>query len=529
MDGGSAESGAVDASLIRQSFAQEVAKSGGLYIMTRLLLLVFAVLLGPAFSSAAAERPNILWIYLEDVSGWFSCYGDEVIDTPNIDALAKSGVRYDRFYTPAGVCSTTRSAIITGMMQTTIGAHEHRSCRPDLRGLSMGAEYDRNDLPEGMKTLPETFRDNGYWTFNEGGKDDYNFTYSVDEMYDATPGRGWGPTAFLAGKCLEGKPADEPFFGQIQLGGGKLGGRAVKTIDPAVVPVPPYYPDIPEVRTEIAHHYDCLLKTDEHVGQIIAKLKADGLYENTLIFVFSDHGYKLHRHKQFLYEGGIHMPLIVVGHGIEASSATDELVSGIDISAATLAASGIGVPDYMQGQDFLDPAHTSREFVLSARDRCDETIEEIRAVVTPQFKYLRNYMTDVGFMQGSYKDSWPVSKAFRKMMADGTMNETQKLFFRDDKEPEEFYDLSKDPHEINNLATDPDYQAELERHRAFLDGWTAEHGDKGIGVESNIGLLSTMKRWGNDKCSHPDYDRVRDQYLTWKAAQPVKPKKKKKR
>jgi len=99
----------------------------------------------------------------------------------------------------------------------------------------------------------------------------------------------------------------------VQLGGGKLGRRAPKVLDRAKVPVPPYYPDIPEVREEIAHHYDCLLKTDEQVGQVIAALKRDGHYGNTVIFLFSDHGYKLHRHKQFLYEGGIHMPLIVVG------------------------------------------------------------------------------------------------------------------------------------------------------------------------------------------------------------------------
>jgi len=488
--------------------------------MQRPFLLALALLLAP-LSLAAAERPNILWIYLEDVSGWFSCYGDEIIETPNIDALASSGIRYDRFYTPAGVCSTTRSAIITGMMQTTIGAHEHRSCRPEFRGRPMG-EYDRNDLPEGMKTLPEIFRAAGYWTFNEGGKDDYNFTYDVSEMYDVTPGRGWGPSQFLAGKCFEGKPADKPFFGQIQLGGGKLGKKAEKTIDPAVVPVPPYYPDIPEVRMEIAHHYDCLLKTDEQVGQIIAKLKQDGLYGNTLIFMFSDHGYKLHRHKQFLYEGGIHMPLVVAGHGIEGGQVKGELVSGIDVSAATLAASGIGVPGYMEGQDFLDPTHQPRAFVLAARDRCDETIEEIRAVVTPRYKYLRNNMTDVGFMQGSYKDNWPVSKAFRRMMAEGTMNETQKTFFRDDKDPEEFYDLDNDPHEIHNLADDPKHHAELERHRALLDGWIAKHGDKGIGVESDIGLLCAMKRWGSEKCSHPDYDRVRGQYQAWLKDQPKK-------
>jgi len=487
--------------------------------------LLRLVLISLAFSlscARASDKPNILWIYLEDVSGWFSCYGDKVVETPNIDALAKSGIRYDRFYTPSGVCSTTRSAIITGMMQTSIGAHEHRSCRSEFRGKQMG-EYDRNDLPEGVRPLPHILHDVGYWTFNDGGKDDYNFTFDINELYDAGPEKGWGPERFVNGTSLKGRGEGQPFFGQIQLGGGKLGRKPKKITDRSQVPVPPYYPDIPEVREEIAHHYDCLLTTDQQVGQIIAALKASGDYDNTLIFLFSDHGYKLHRHKQFLYEGGINMPLIVAGPGIDAGQESDELVSGIDISAATIAAADLPLPDKLEGLDFLDPDHTPRSFIVSCRDRCDYTIEEIRAIVTPQFKYLRNHMTDVGFMQASYKDGWPVTKAFRKMMANGEMNDAQKVFFRDDKDPEELYDLTNDPHEIHNLATDPKFATELQRHRDLLDGWIKETGDKGIGRESDIGLLATMKRWGNH-CVHPDYDHVRPAYEAWQAEQKAAPK-----
>lgn len=97
----------------------------------------------------ASDRPNILWIYLEDVSGWFSCYGDKVIKTPHIDSLAEGGIRFNRFYTSAGVCSAMRSGTILGMMQTTVGAHQHRSCRSGFRGKSMG-EYDKNVLPKGV-------------------------------------------------------------------------------------------------------------------------------------------------------------------------------------------------------------------------------------------------------------------------------------------------------------------------------------------------------------------------------------------
>ena len=273
--------------------------------MKHLFALVFCLCSLPVQS---AERPNILWIYLEDVSGWFSCYGEKLIKTPNIDKLAARGIRFDRFYTPAGVCSATRSSIIVGAMQTTFGIHNHRSGRPTFRGQSMGKEFDDIRLPKGVQPLPVMMKKAGYFTFNQSGKDDYNFKWSQEELYSPNS---------KANLWRNRKP-NQPFFGQIQLRGGKLGRRTPKKTDRSKVPVPPYYPDIPLVREEIAHHYDCLLKTDEQIGNILAELEKDGLTDSTLIFCFSDHGYKLHRHKQFLYEGGIQMPMIVAGPGIKA-------------------------------------------------------------------------------------------------------------------------------------------------------------------------------------------------------------------
>ncbi len=472
--------------------------------------LSFLGLLFALGQAQAVERPNILWIYLEDVSGWFGCYGDKIIKTPHIDRLAASGIRFDRFYTPAGVCSATRSSIIVGAMQTSLGIHNHRSGRANFRGKDLGPVYDDIRLPEGVLTLPEMFRAAGYWTFNEGGKDDYNFRHDTRAMYDFLPKKSaLSPAALVAGECWKGRKKDQPFFGQVQLRGGKLGRRVPKVIDRTKVPVPPYYPDIPLVREEIAHHYDCLLKTDEQVGQIIAALKRDGLYDNTLIFCFSDHGYKLHRHKQFVYEGGIQMPMMVAGPGVAARQVRKDLISGIDIAPACLSAAGIEVPKHMEGADFLaEGLHTSG------------SSSSQRAIVatTPssgsgrwsrrRFKYLRNYLTDRPFMQPSYKDPWPVSKKFREMMAKGEMNETQLVFFGPKKEPEELYDLANDPHEIHNLANDPKFKKQLLRHRRLLDNWIKETGDQGLKTESDPGLLAVLKRWGA-KCVNPEYDRVR--------------------
>ena len=481
----------------------------------RLNFSFIIIFLSTVLTLNADSKKNVLWIYLEDVSGWFSCYGDSLIKTSNIDSLASGGVRFDRFYTPAGVCSATRSAIITGMMQTSIGAHHHRSCRATFRGKEMG-EYDENILPKAVIPLPILFKKNGFYTFNEGtGKDDFNFEWSSREFYDRTG--GWNFKGAKNGSEWTGRKKGQPFFGQIQLQGGKLGKRAKNIIDPSLVPVPPYYPDIALVRKEIAHHYDCLIETDKEVGKIITALKRDGLYGNTTIFLFSDHGYKLHRHKQYLYEGGIQMPLIVFGPGVNKGVRKD-LVSGIDISAASLAAGGIEIPKYMEGLNFLDEDYKPREFIIAARDRCDYTYERIRAVVTDRYKYLKNYLTDRPYMNPSYKDPWPVSKAFRKMMVEGKMNKDQLVFFGDKKPSEELYDLENDPHELNNLANNKIFKQELNKHRNILTNWIKKTGDQGQVVESDIGLLATMKRWGN-LCVNPEYNRVRESYEAWKQSQ----------
>ena len=249
-------------------------------------------------------------------------------------------------------------------------------------------------------------------------------------------------------------------------------------------------------------------KKRDALQEVIAALKRDGLYENTVIFMFSDHGMKLHRHKQLLYEGGIQMPLVVAGKGMPAGKVRNDLVSGIDVSAASLAVSGIGVPKEMEGRNFMAANYQPRKFVVSARDRCDYTIEKIRAVVTPRFKYLRNYLTDRPYMQPTYKDPWDVTKKFRAMMANGEMNETQLLFFGDNRVPEELYDLENDPHEINNLADDPAFAKQLKEHRQLLANWIEKTGDKGQAPESEVGLLCTLKRWG-DKRVNTEYDRVR--------------------
>ncbi len=454
------------------------------------------------YPTAGKEHPSILWVYLEDTNPWMSCYDDPVVETTNIDQLAENGVRFNRAYMPSPVSSPTRSALITGMYQTSIGAHEHYSSFSIWRGNEM-EEWDPNHL--GIRTLPEIFKAAGYYTFNEG-KNHYNFVFSDEALYDRKGGNGF--KGAKNGTGWSGRKADQPFFGQIQLRGGKYH-NPPGLVKPEEVTVPPYYPDHMVFRNEIARHYNTILQMDEILGNIVARLKAEDLYKNTIIFFFSDHGMGLPRHKQFLYEGGIRVPLIVAGPGIPVSQTRDDLVSGIDISATTLALAGIDIPDHMQGMNMFAPDF-QRDYVIAARDRCDYTIDRIRTVVTDRYKYIRNFMTDRSYLQPQYRDGRKSLELLRTLYKEGQLNEVQSRFPSEYRPAEEFYDLQEDPHETRNLIHPHkrEHAMELARHRDLLNRWILETNDKGRFPETNAALKAVIDRWG-EKAVNKEYDRVK--------------------
>ncbi|OXU15597.1 sulfatase family protein [Sedimentisphaera salicampi] len=469
--------------------------------------------LRPAFSASGnshsmrtkdlKEKPNILWVYLEDTNAWMSCYGDDTIKTPNIDKLAERGVRFNRAYMPAPVCSPTRSALITGMYQTSIAAHEHYSSFSSWRGKEVET-WHPNHI--GVRTLPEIFKAAGYYTFNEG-KDHYNFVFSDEDLYDRKGGNGFKGAE--NGTEWTGRAEGQPFFGQIQLRGGKKGGSP-KRVNPDEVTVPPYYPDHPIYRKEIAHHYDTILKMDEILGDIIRRLKEDGLYENTAVFFFSDHGMCLPRHKQFVYEGGIRVPLIAAGPGIPANKVRNDLVSGLDVSGATLELAGIEIPAHMHAKGlFADDFH--REFVFSARDRCDYTIDRIRAVVGKRYKYIRNFMTDRPYLQPQYRDGHDYMKVLRRLHEEGRLNDVQDRFVCQHRPAEELYDLQEDPHETVNLVHSwkREHALALTQMRDALYRLILETDDKGRFPETDEALKAVVDRWGSEKTSCPEYNRIK--------------------
>lgn len=499
--------------------------------MKKALLTLTVLLTGFA---QTADKPNILWIFSEDLSPYMGCYGDPINadHTPSIDQLAADGVLFTRAYTPAPVCSSARSAFITGVMQTTTGTHQHRSSRaPDG---TVVPEDTRIHLPEGMKTIPELMREAGYFTFNTG-KDDYNFHYDRRALYSVGTKEnyvvgmnGWQGNAAAAkkkGSYLENTWTErpdkaQPWFGQIMLWGGKAGDRHVREgekLGDYDVPIPPYFPDTPAYRKEWTTHYNAARGADAEIEEILAMLEADGELENTIVFFFSDHGNNQSiRHKQFCYEGGVHIPLMIKGRhpALKAGTVRDELVNGLDISATTLAFGGAEMPDYLDGQNLFGESYAPADYVISARDRCDYTIDRIRTVRTDRFRYLRNFYPDRPLLQAQYRDERPPITEIKRLRAEGGLTPYQEEHWFGVRPEEELYDLEKDPHQINNLADDPAYAEELKKHRTILTDWIKETDDQGQYPEPAIQLKATYDLWKDrpifrDAEVNPEYDQFK--------------------
>lgn len=483
-------------------------------------------------SPAVAKKPNILWIFSEDLSPYFGCYGDPINKnhTPVVDQFAKDGVLFKRVFMPAPVCSACRSAMITGVYQTTTGTHQHRSSR--FSDGEIVPENLRIRLPKGMKTIPEIMREAGYFTFN-CGKDDYNFHYNRHDLYQigTDPKYKVGMNGWQGNKDPNFKDwtkstwraqedKDQPWFGQIMIWGGKANARHVRKghlLKPNDVPIPPYFPDHPAHRKAWTTHYNAARGVDQQIEDILALLKADGELENTVIFFFSDHGNNQSlRHKQFCYEGGVHVPLMVKGDhpALKAGTVRNDLVNGLDISATTLAMGGAKLPDNLDGVDLFAKNHQPRTHVISARDRCDYTIDRIRTVRTEKLRYLKNYFLDRPMLQAQYRDNRPPVLTLKELHQAGKLTPYQVKHWFGERPAEELYDLEKDPYQINNLASDPAYAEELKRHRELLETWIKESGDQGQKPEDVAQLKATFDLWiarpiFRDAKVNPEYDQFR--------------------
>lgn len=446
-----------------------------------------------AAGKAPDRRPNIVWIVAENANLEFGAYGEPLVVTPHVDRLAREGARYTRVFSTAPVCAASRSAFMTGFYQTTTDTHHMRSHRSD--------DFR---LPEGARVLTHRLRDAGYATANitqiDGevvgtGKLDLNYV-NEGPIYDTAD---WA-----------GLRARQPFFAQFNMPEaeydiydrqsaskprvkwvGEDDPRLPTRATPANVTPPPYYPDHPVVREEWARYLNTTSLMDVHVGRILQQLEAEDLLEHTVVLFFADNGRMEPRGLHWLYDSGLHVPLIIrwprtlpAPPQIQPGLVHDDVVSLLDVTATTMAIAGLAAPAGMHSRPLLGAdAPPARTYAFSARDRIDETLARVRSVRDARWRYIRNYPPYATLASlNRYKEKcFLIMPVLRDMHARGALTGPARELMRERAPDEELFDTEADPHNMVNLATSPrpEHREALARLRAALDAWISETGDRG--------------------------------------------------
>ena len=451
-----------------------------LFLMLASISLALAAMAGAA---AEVARPNILWIIAEDACKDFGCYGVDAARTPNIDRLASESCLYRNAFATGPVCSASRSAFMTGLYQTRIGAQNHRSHRT--------REFTR---PAGVRLITERLREAGYFTanvrtlppelgFNGAGKTDWNF-FDDGKAFDSAK---WSDLK-----------SHQPFYAQVNLHEThRPYYRAAKNpTDPAKVKLPPYLADDPIIRADWAAYLDEVAVLDEKVGALLRLLDNEGLRENTVVLFFADHGREDFRGKYFSSEQGFEVPLLVRWPSLlKPGSSSDALVSLLDVHASSLSLAGVNAAG-LDGAPFFGPAARKREFIYGARDRIDDTQDRVRTVRDTRFKLVRNYEPQRPYLQRmAYAEvTNPSYNRMRQLFAEGKLNADQSKFMASQRPGEELYDLQNDPFELHDLAADPVHHATLMRLRQQLDAWIADTHDQGAIPEDPQTVAEDLKR-----------------------------------
>ena len=425
-----------------------------------------------SLSLSALERPNILWITSEDNGPDLGAYGLDYAHTPALDNLAKESTIYTNAFATAGVCAPARSTIITGMYPPALGSQHMRS---------------RAELPDGIKFYSHHLRKAGYYCTNNS-KEDYNLI-KPDGSWDGSGRKAHWKNA----------PKGKPFFAifnhtvshesKIRLREKSFPHHKIEDAS-----IPPYHPNIPETKRDWAQYHANITKLDGLVAKTLKELDDSGLSENTIVFYYGDHGSGMPRHKRWLWDSGIHIPLLVKipdkwkqFREVIPGNKSDRLVSFVDLGPTALSLAGIDPPKNMHGKAFLGPySDKPREFIHAFRGRMDERYDMVRAVRDKRYKYIRNYNPHQIYGQFiAYMFQTDTTRIWKKMFDQGKLNEIQSAFWRT-KPPIEFYDTLEDPHEVNNLANSQSHAAVRDRLAAELHRWQMEIRDLGFLPEGEM-------------------------------------------
>ena len=464
----------------------------------KVFLYTFFVFSTNTYCKSTDEKLNVIWISCEDMGPVLGTYGVNEISTPNIDELAEQGVKYTNAYSTVGVCAPSRFSIITGMYPARLGAHNMRSGNfytykdPDKLTYKQNkgvVDKSGENVPEyevvtpaNVKVFTEYLRNENYYCVNNN-KCDYQFN---------SPFTAWDEVS--GNISYKDRPENTPFFYVKNLmvtHESRIWLRKDEpiTVDKNILKIPAYYPDIPEVRNDIAIKYSNIQEMDRQVGEIISDLKNDNLLDKTIIFFWSDHGGNLLRQKRAVGNSGLKVPLIVrFPDGYRSGEVDDRIVSLMDLGPTTMSLLGIKPPLFLDGKAFLGKFKTKpRSYAFGSADRFDESTDMQRSVIDGRYVYIKNFMPELPLIyRNKYREQVSMNKKIIQMSNDNELIGDSKYIFMKTKQEEELYDLKYDPYEVNNIANNPDYKDKLIELRDALKSWQNEIDDKGFTNESEL-------------------------------------------
>lgn len=427
--------------------------------------MVLVCLLCTQWVALAQERPNIVWIVSEDNSKhYLKLFDDNGVETPNIERLAQNGVKFTRAFSNGAVCSVARSAIISGCYGPRTGTQFHRHQQPA-------------PMPEGVQMFPAYLREAGYYTANNA-KEDYNFIKSEHVWDESSKHATW-----------KKRDGSQPFFYVHNIGTTHESRlhftdmQAPTKADPEAYSVQPNHPDTELFRYTNAYYRDKIQQMDAQLGEVVDNLKADGLLDHTIIFYYGDHGGVLPGSKGYIYETGLHVPLVVYvpekyQHLVAAprGGESEAFVSFVDLAPTVLHLAGVEVPDGMDGKPFLGNEVSAkklakRNITYGYADRFDEKYDLVRSVRKGKYKYIRSYQPfTMDGLQNNYRYKQLAYEEWRALYLEDALNEAQAAFF-EARPAEMLFDVEQDPYETNNLAASPAYARTLKDMRKELNQW----------------------------------------------------------
>jgi len=446
-----------------------------------------------------SKKPlNIVWLSTEDMGPTLGSYGNKVIKTPNLDKLAKEGVRYTNAYSTVGVCAPSRFSIITGVYSARIGAHNMRTgdyhnyktpeevTHKTYKGIKdkTGRNIPEYEVvpPTYVKPFTEILRKKGYYAANN---------FKCDYQFNA-PFTAWDEVSYSV--SYKDAPAGKPFFyvrNFLVTHESRIWQRKNKplTVKQSEVIVPAYFADIPEVRQDIARKYSNIEEMDRQVGELMKQLEEDELLDNTIIMFWSDHGGNLLRQKRAVGNTGLHVPLIIrYPNKKMAGKVDDRIVSLMDLGPTVLSLLNIKPPNHYDGKAFAGKYEEApRKLVFGTADRFDETTDMQRSVLDGRFVYIKNFLPQLPLIyRNRYREQITMNAKLIELNRQKKLKGDAAYMFMKTKPREELYDLENDPYEVHNLAENPNYEKHLSKYRKALANWQLEIGDKGFIPEHDL-------------------------------------------